>query len=137
MIPAIFAALAREEIEAARGRLSREAVFRLCLGVFALLALGFAVALGIVALTQWQGILVALGTATGVSVLVCLVVWGLMIQSRRRARRAAAARRISQVRALRLALIEAAPFVRNAPLIAFGAALFAGLNMGRKDEDAE
>lgn len=136
-IAALFASLAREEVDALRGDLTREAVLRLVLALFAVLAAGFAVALGVVALADWLGKLAALAISAGLALLICLICWAALAASRRRARRAAAARRAAEVRALRLAILEVTPILRNAPLLAFAAALLAGLTMGRgaKDDD--
>lgn len=135
-IPVIFAALAGEELRAVRGRIASETAFGLFIALCLLIALGFGVALGVVALAQAYGTMVALAAAAGIALALALIGWGWMTLARRRAARAAAARRANQARALRLALIEAAPYVRYAPLLAFGAALFAGLNMGRKEDDS-
>lgn len=130
-ISALFAGFARQEVDALRGDLSREAMLRLLLALFAVLAAGFAVALGVVALADWLGVLAALAISAGVALLICLICWAALVASRRRARRAAAERRAAELRALRLALIEATPVLRNAPLLAFAVALMAGLNLGR------
>ncbi|GHE04130.1 hypothetical protein U879_01675 [Defluviimonas sp. 20V17] len=130
-ITALFAGFARQEVDALRGNLTREATLWLLLVLFAVLAAGFAVALGVVALADWLGVLAALAISAGVALFICLICWASLAISRRRARRAAAERHAAELRALKLVLLEATPILRNAPLMAFAVALMAGLNLGR------
>ena len=129
----IVLALAAAEAGVWRSHVAGRAGLVVALAVFAVLALGFGLALGVVALAAWIGLIDALAVALGVAILGCLVVLILLrIEARNhaveRARQAAERKRMIET-----ALVLALPGLKVGSALALGiAALMVSLLTGGK-----
>ncbi|MFC2966589.1 hypothetical protein [Acidimangrovimonas pyrenivorans] len=114
---------ARSQVENLKRAAATNAGFGLAIAIFALLALIFAVALGVHALALWIGMVGALAVGLGLSLLGCLVAW-LMLRAARQ--RAQAERQAEETRLMREALQVTLPLLRSNPTLTIGLAMLAG-----------
>ena len=133
--------LARAGLEAElslwRDHARRRAGLVFALVVFLLLAVGFATALGVVALARWLGPLAALAIALGVAILICLILLiALHLEARAHARRAAA-RAAERRRFVQTAALSLLPELKGSAALAVGLAVLAlTLLTGSRDKDS-
>ncbi|MBI1217914.1 MAG: hypothetical protein GC186_05135 [Rhodobacteraceae bacterium] len=125
------------EAEVWRSHARRRVGLLLALAGLAVLALGFALALGVVALSIRLGMLGALAVALGVAILGCLIVLILLqLEGRAHARRAAA-QAAERKRLLEIGLISLLPGLKAGTAVAVGLAALALVLLSGKGKDGD
>ncbi len=119
----IAVALAAAEAGLWRSHVAGRAEMMVALAVFAVLALGFGLALGVVALAAWIGLIAALAVALGVAILGALVMLILLRLEARNHARERARQAAERKRVIETALVLALPGLKVGSAVALGVAV--------------